>query len=287
MWLIMKAVKNDCVILLGGGSWAVNVWFKTIKSFSAEFHIFYLNVSSEIRRPWVWMCLRYGVTCLCGLLWLSFQRAVLEVRKLTSATDSCLPLMFPGSAGSSHDFLKRSRIFQLLSAHSHSLHTLVLPSMLEYSQIIRKRKLLLWRVGGSITDEGRFLLALIHPSFSFFPLSFPPSDPPFFLSNSVFPSPSTCISFHLPFPQFHTWSTEHTFLYLLPLHFNLNVLHPEGSSPAPDFSLSVFSAPVQGLINIRQSTVNLFKKWIFKLFLSFHFNQLNTWRRPLRYMNRA
>lgn len=27
---IMKAVKNDCVILLGGG-WAVNVWFKTIK----------------------------------------------------------------------------------------------------------------------------------------------------------------------------------------------------------------------------------------------------------------
>ena len=128
------------------------------------------------------MCLRYGVTCLSGLLWLSFQRVVCEVRKLTSAADSCLPLMFPGSAGSSHDFLKRSRIFQLLSAHSHSLHTLVLPSVLEYSQIIRKRKLLLWRVGGSITNGGSFPLALSDSSFFFLLSSLPPSLRSTFLS---------------------------------------------------------------------------------------------------------
>ena len=133
------------------------------------------------------MCLRYGVTCLCGLLWLRFQRVVLQVRKLTSAADSCLPLMFPGSAGSSHDFLKRSRIFQLLSAHSHSLYTLVLPSVLEYSQIIRKRKLLLWKVGGSITSGGRFPLTLSDSSF-------------FFLLSSLLPSLwSTFLSLQLLF----------------------------------------------------------------------------------------
>lgn len=50
MWFVMEEVKNDCVILLGRGSWVVNVWFKTVKSFSTVVPIFDPNVSSEIRR---------------------------------------------------------------------------------------------------------------------------------------------------------------------------------------------------------------------------------------------
>ena len=175
------------------------------------------------------MCLRYGVTCLCGLLWLRFQRVVLQVRKLTSAADSCLPLMFPGSAGSSHDFLKRSRIFQLLSAHSHSLYTLVLPSVLEYSQIIRKRKLLLWRVGGSITSGGRFPLTLSDSSFFFLLSSLLPSLWSTFLSLQLLffpPHPPVFLFIYLFLSFIPGTQNKFSFIFSHYIFILTSVLHP-------------------------------------------------------------
>ena len=103
--------------------------------------------------------------------------------------------------------------------------------------------------------EGFLSPCLIHPSFSFFPLSLPPihlsfSETPF---SPPYPPVFLFICLFLSFIP----GTQNKFSFIFS-HYILiltNVLHPEGSSPAPDSSLLVFSAPVQGLINIRQSNI--------------------------------
>lgn len=158
------------------------------------------------------------VTCLCGSLGLSLKRVVLQVSKLKSIGDSRLPPAFIGHRGSIHDFRTRSRMFQLLSAHSHSPHMLMV--------VLHENTHRLWRENCFSEEWTEYYLPV--KVSSHLPLlaclfcfpSLPPSFPPFLPFISPTPClshppvfPSTCLSLFL-YPEHRK-----LFRYLLLLHF--------------------------------------------------------------------
>lgn len=164
------------------------------------------------------------------LLWLSFKRVVLQVSKLQSVSDSCLLLLSWGMRAAFMIFIQKAGFSTLICLLTPSTHASA-SSVLEYSWI-RKRKLLLWTVGGSITYEQRFLFSLAYllPSIS---LSFSPLLSPhhlFSIFSHLFHLLS--LSIHLYFiPSVFIFHSEHRKLsrYLYYCIFILtNVLHPEG-----------------------------------------------------------